>query len=375
MFRLHVVQAALGDCLLLAFGTAAAPRFVLIDGGPAGTWQAHLRPVLTDVVGPGGRLDLVMLSHVDNDHVLGLLDLAADVRAERANGDPETVRLGNLWHNSFARTLDPDGAIATRLAAAMASAGAAAATMTSTGMALQGIGEGNRLRQHALALGVPINGRSLANPKPGGENTPITPDTLPRALRLGNLRLKVIGPSQANLDALRADWLAWLDAHEDELADPQLAANADRSVPNLSSIIVLATADGRRLLLTGDGRGDHILSGLAAAHLLPASAPLHVDVFKLPHHGSIRNLSAELFDRIIADTYVVSADGTHGNPDLETLVLLVDAAHRQGRAIEIVATNRTPSTDALLAQRDPAVSGYRLTVMGAGGHRHVVTLA
>jgi hypothetical protein len=41
---------------------------------------------------------------------------------------------------------------------------------------------------------------------------------------------------------------------------PFIAAMADRSIPNLSSIMILAEADeGKKILFTGDGRGDHLL--------------------------------------------------------------------------------------------------------------------
>ena len=34
MLNLHVVQALYGDCLLLEYGEAEQPHFLLIDGGP-----------------------------------------------------------------------------------------------------------------------------------------------------------------------------------------------------------------------------------------------------------------------------------------------------------------------------------------------------
>ena len=36
MFKVHAIQASFGDCLILEYGTAAAPKYVLIDGGPPG---------------------------------------------------------------------------------------------------------------------------------------------------------------------------------------------------------------------------------------------------------------------------------------------------------------------------------------------------
>jgi hypothetical protein len=99
----------------------------------------------------------------------------------------------------------------------------------------------------------------------------------------------------------------------------------------------LAEVGKKRMLLTGDARGDFVLEGLAAAGLLK-TAPFEVDVFKLPHHGSIRNTDRKLFANIRAKHYVISADGKHGNPDIETLELLI--ASRGDDEYTIHLTNR-----------------------------------
>ena len=72
MFSLHVVQAQFGDSLILEFGTPKKRRYILIDGGPSGTYAADLQPALAQIVGTSGQLDLVVLSHVDNDHIVGV---------------------------------------------------------------------------------------------------------------------------------------------------------------------------------------------------------------------------------------------------------------------------------------------------------------
>src|SRR5262249_13340950 len=73
-----------------------------------------------------------------------------------------------------------------------------------------------------------------------------------------------------------------------------------------------------------DARGDNILNGLTAAGLLN-HAPLTVDILKVPHHGSDRNIESDFFEHIIADVYVFSGDGKHGNPERDTLTWLTSA--------------------------------------------------
>jgi hypothetical protein len=356
MFSLHVIQAEFGDCLLLEYGTAADRHFILIDGGPPATFENHLRPVLQDKVIPaGGTIERVILSHVDNDHIIGLLDLLTELRSQQIDGQPVLVSLGGLWHNSFQRTIDLNGDLQPRLQTLLASPGAQT-LMSDATVSVNGIPEGNKLRQLAQLLQLPPN---------QDVPEPITVDTAGGPVTFANLQLTVVGPTQANLEALRVEWQKWLDTHEDAIAagDPRVMANADQSVPNLSSICVVAAADGRTILFTGDARSDHILDGLRAQQFLDASDRVHFDVIKMPHHGSDRNMTRTFLRKVTADRYVLSANGKDGNPDLATLIWMVEAGKEQNRSPEIVVTNETPSTKNLLQQYPPEEYGYSLRVL------------
>src|SRR5207248_827400 len=95
---------------------------------------------------------------------------------------------------------------------------------------------------------------------------------------------------------------------------------------NLSSIIVLATLAGKSMLLTGDARGDEVIHGLEQAGLKKHGQPFHVDLLKIPHHGSQRNVAPEFFQQVTADHYVISSDGEKfSNPDIPTLRWLSEA--------------------------------------------------
>jgi len=369
VLRLRIVQAEHGDCFILESGTASRPRYVLIDGGPETTYDRHLRAELASIASAGGKLDLAMLSHVDNDHVVGLLDLLTELRQQRANGTAETIAVRALWLNAFRQTIGSGNNIEARVNALMTHAGTAARVMDATNLAVQGISEGHQLRLAATTLSIPIN--------PGIAQGLICVDGMPQPIAFGNLRVQVVGPTQRNIEELRQEWLAWLQKHEDDVAsgDPLLAAMADRSIPNLSSIMVLARAHRKTILLTGDGRGDHLLQGLEQAGLLDSKGKLHVNVLKVSHHGSDRNATRTFFQQVTANTYVLSANGLHGNPDLATLIWVVESARKRRKKVELVATNKTPSTDKLLADYDPAEYYYHLAVMEPGAHAMSLELA
>ncbi|MFN0168673.1 MAG: MBL fold metallo-hydrolase [Bryobacteraceae bacterium] len=359
MLQLHVVQAEFGDCLLLEYGSASQ-RFILIDGGPQGIFAAHLKGELQKIAQSGGPLDLAVLSHVDNDHVLGLLDYFADLRT----ANHQLPIPAELWHNAFTSTIDPNGMILPRLSALVTPG--AAHVMAESAIAVDGIAEGNSLRTHALAIGIPIN--------QGFAGGLITVDNAGASRVFDDLTLTIAGPTQTNLDELEQKWIDWLDQHENGIqsGDPFVMANADRSVPNMSSIMFLAESSGRRILLTGDGRSDHLLTGLGAAGLLDGGGKMHVDVLKLPHHGSNRNITKGFFKRVTADIYVASANGKDDNPDLATLIWLVEAARDQNRQVTIAVTNETLSVEKLQEDYPDTDFPYTLRILPAGQSAMVI---
>ena len=360
MFKLHAIQAKFGDCLLVEWGSGGNRRFMLIDGGPPNTFGDDLDAALNQIVGNGGKIDLVVLSHVDNDHVVGLLDLLAALEADEAGGQPRRLDINRFWHNSFQRSIDPDGEITQRLQMLMNIAGSAGVMMPFATDAFLGVKEGNRLRTLAAQLGFKMNEDF------GGEV--ITVESAKKEIKLGQLVLRIVGPTRENLEELRKKWLAWLAKTEAQVAkNPSTAANADKSVPNLSSIVIHAECDGKTMLLTGDARGDHIEQGLKTAKL-SKNGRLHVDVLKVQHHGSDRNVNASFFERITADTYVISADGKHGNPDYATLAWIVQGAAKAKRKIKIFVTNETPSTQKLKKTLSPTKYGYALEIKPVAAH-------
>ena len=137
--------------------------------------------------------------------------------------------------------------------------------------------------------------------------------------------MTILGPSQERVDKLRVEWAKAL-ARADRAGAASLVsdANIDTSVTNLSSLIVLAEQADRRMLLTGDALGRHVIDGLQNAGFLDSNGRVHVELLKLPHHGSDRNNNAEFFQAVTADHYVISADGRDGNPDENTFRALVE---------------------------------------------------
>ena len=76
MLQLEALQANDGDCLLLHYDTGGNPRVILIDGGSSGIYRNVIEKRLDQLRGNSAVLNLrlVVVSHIDADHITGIVD-------------------------------------------------------------------------------------------------------------------------------------------------------------------------------------------------------------------------------------------------------------------------------------------------------------
>lgn len=361
MLKLRVVQARYGDSLILENTVDGQARYILIDGGPNQVYGPYLRAELKQIAAAGGKLDLVVLSHIDNDHVLGLLEFMDELRKEKRAGQPLFIGIDAMWHNGFSKILPTELAPVAdqtekQVAVTPLPDPKAPPAQQPTSY---GVEQGHDLQLADVELGIPRNA--------GFTDGRITLETVSNPQAVAGLKLWIIGPPQKNLERLRQTWVKWLMRENLAFAPGEKpVAPPDDSVNNLSSIMFLVDDGQRRILLTGDALADNVLEGLEYTKLIPTpGGTIHVDIFKLPHHASIRNNTRELFARVQADTYVLCANGKYDNPDYPTLELLVQELDKQGRAVTIFATTLTDSLKQIQEQYPPAAHHYTLVVMPA----------
>jgi hypothetical protein len=329
-----------GDCLLLSYGARRPFRHVLVDGGRTATYRA-LKARLGQLPADEREFELLIVTHVDRDHIEGVLGVVEDPAF------PVTFR--DVWFNGFDHLGDPD----------VEPFGAVQGERLTD--ALVRIGRWNRTRQ----------GRSI-------EIGRMRQRTLP-----GGLRLRLLSPDRAKLEELIDRWTtevrkAGLIPGVDPQPEPRedgleafgaldvdlLAAEPftpDPSEPNGTSIVVLAEFDRRRALLAGDAHADRLVASLAPLARREGGR-VRIDAFKLPHHGSRHNVSRELLELVECGRYLFSTNGTqfhHPHPEAVARVL------RFGRGAsdpELVFNYRSDET---LAWDDPALKRR---------HRYTTTL-
>jgi hypothetical protein len=367
IFSLDVRRARKGDCLLLHYGSEKKPGLVMIDGGPRGVYGPHLRPRLQEIRAARGLADnrplevnLLMVSHVDDDHIQGILDFTKELLEAKRDRKPQFVQVLSLWHNSFDEIIDhkPDeltASVKSQFGPASVSgtgefsedekseiedhyAGSDPEVtpdeerelVSSTLKVLASIEQGHQLRVDAEGLDFPRN--------PEFDGKLIIADAGEEPIDVGlGLTFTVAGPMKPELEALRKKHNEWLKKLKKEGKEPPqaLAAYVDKSVPNLSSLVLLAKAGHKTMLLTGDARGDKVLEGLELVGLLKKGGKMQVDLLKVPHHGSSNNLDKDFFERIVARHYVFSGDGEHGNPERESLEMLFNARGNDNYTIHL----------------------------------------
>lgn len=360
-FTLEALEAKHGDSLLLHWGTE---RLIVIDGGPSGVFRKTLLPRLEALRAERDvetlPIRMLMVSHIDDDHIHGVLDWTrhmADLRKEK-QAVPWQVQ--TLWHNAFDDIVGNVEPLSTALAAAVAPVMKGGPPPGNLGLdrysalVMASVAQGKSLRDDARALKLSVN-----RPFKG---LVWAPADKKREIPLEDgLTFRIIGPLEAQVEALRKDWDKKLKAMKKKKQSAEAQAIAadfvDKSVYNLSSIVVLASLGGRRMLLTGDARGDFVLRGLQDAGLL-TNDTIHLDLLKVPHHGSARNVRRDFFEQVTADHYVISADGRHDNPDVKMLQMLTEARGTAEYTIHL--TNKVPAAKKFFDKDQPKGRKYNV---------------
>jgi beta-lactamase superfamily II metal-dependent hydrolase len=266
MIKLHVVHAEYGDCLILESIIGKSSTMVFIDGGLYQTFEKHLKPTIQKLP-IKGQLILVILSHIDNDHINGLLDLLEEIKTQRESSIASII--------------------------------------------MKGFQQATDLTTLAKSLKVPIN--------PEYDKL-ILVDNITKIIKMKDMTFRILGPAKKNLEKLRKEWNNWLNKKKaNENLEFELLQILDKSIPYLSSIMLLVESKTKKILFTGYGSGDDIIKVLSSNAMLDEEGKFLVDVLKVPHHGSDRKVSADFFKTVRANYYVISANGRDDNPSIDTL--------------------------------------------------------
>lgn len=396
MLRIEMLPAAHGDCLWIEYGSGTTVHRILIDGGPAHTYRA-LRERILHLPASERHFELLVITHVDADHIEGVIRLLLDAEAL-------DCRFDRIWFNGrdqLNAVPDPAGRPLGALQGeilGMLIADYEARTGTrvwNLGFA-QALAAIDRAQTALPTVELPGDCR-LTLLSPDHERLLYLKDRWKKELDRARVQSGDVAALRRKLAASRSlrplgDVLGAEDADElvaDGEGRYELPADDDRdlgagladtlgrgsgepgadapfggdaSAANGSSIAVLleypASAPTVRLLLAGDAWPGVLETSIASLLGDPARR-LALDAFKLPHHGSVANLSASLLERLSCSHYLVSTSGAlFRHPHARALDLILERHAGPGRPT-LHFNYLTRCTAPWSEQADQARRGYR----------------
>lgn len=305
MFEIEMLPAREGDALWIRYGDPAAPYQVLIDGGRAGTY-AQIKQRFAELPDDQREFELFVITHVDRDHIEGALKLLEDPGLDLA--------FKEIWFNGYDH-------------------------LHNVALETFGAAQGERLTTAIL--------RRKARWNTAFEGGPVKVEddgTLPTRTLAGGLTLTVLSPDSSKLEKLISKWEAecadaglvpGIEARIQEVEEleplggrPNVETlvghplKPDTTLPNGSSIALLAEYEGVRVLLAADAHIDRLTTSLQA--LAPDGEPVTLDAFKLSHHGSSGNLSKEMLELVRCPRYLISTNGSYfKHPTAEAIARLL----------------------------------------------------
>lgn len=370
-----IFRSSKGDCLLISAPGGNGNNHVLVDGGMSASFKESVAPYLNkNIKQVDEEIDLLCVSHIDDDHIVGvltLMDLLADWRVynyHQKNGNtsfkkpklPEPPNVSSLWHNSFAKTYELGSEIP-KVEQALHEVEQMTLPHLRDDL-LRDVHEKAASIKKGITLSQMIRPEQLGivlNDQWGGKLVKCNQRYRDKNEHsIGNMKISIIGPFSSDLNDLRDKWRKWEKKHRAELkdfyadlasdslsnqvssaalrnmfhnsgsVDLTLGKRGEVSVPNLASIMFLIKSGGKTILMTGDGHADDILKGLKKNKKLNSKGAMHVDVLKVQHHGADANLTKEFVKKITATNYVFCGNGSHHNPEIEVLDLIFNS--RQG---------------------------------------------
>jgi beta-lactamase superfamily II metal-dependent hydrolase len=352
-----VFPSASGDCVLI---TSSDDKRLLCDAGLPAAYDDFIASPLAELRAQKKAIDVAYVSHIDRDHIGGILRMldhemkwrAFDHMKKRKKkfkkpAVPRPPEVRQIWHNAFLEDIGKTEAV--ELGSALTASANALAALDAGALGDQHLAsQAAEVEMLALSVGdaIEVNWRIGAdqldiplNREFDGDLMVARPD---KAIKLGSLSITVLGPTAKQLEELRADWIKWLrkskaqlarlrSAHKRDVEDLRsgmspldiarlsqemaLAIEKDVTPPNLASLVLLVEENGSRVLLTGDAGDESLLEYFEAAGLMDADGRLEVDVLKVPHHGAHNSFSNAFVERVRAANYVFCGDGEHNNPE------------------------------------------------------------
>jgi beta-lactamase superfamily II metal-dependent hydrolase len=305
MIRVDLMPAQQGDCLWIEYGDPQKPYRLLIDGGTPGTYRT-LKKRIESLPKSSRRFELVIVSHIDLDHIGGIVGLLKN--------PPLGLEIGDIWFNGFKH------------------------------LPRQPTSPTLSVRQAEEVTEELEKGRFPWNEAFQGGAIYVDGSAGPQELNLnGGIKLTLLSPYLKQLEKLQPKWVKELKRLEEEKRGirqigrsrtlgilPNVISLArspfkeDTAEANGSSIAVLAEYEEKEIVFGADAFASVLTQSIKSVLAKRRKTKLPLQAFKLSHHCSKASTSNDLLSIIKCSNYLISTNGNyHNHPDSEAMARLL----------------------------------------------------
>lgn len=348
--KINMFEAGNGDCFLIKF-IGKKETNILVDFGYSDTYKKNVKEYLENMKINGEVLDLVIVTHMDQDHISG------GIRFFEDNGPALATKIINVeevWHNSYKHlniandneelTVEEKKYIVSQSTYIDRNRDCNVADTSGK----QGSRLAANLREYKYKWNHSFNGQAICyTQEPVILNDEVKITVLsPTKIELSNLKKiwrkelekKFPGINLTNEavfdDAIECISLMRRPSNRKNVAkDTSTTENLealsrkqfdeDKDEVNASSITCIMEFKGKKILFLGDSTPAIVEAGLNRIYD-KSSFPIVFDAIKVSHHGSASNISNSLLEIIDAEHYFISTNGKiYGHPDIETIAKIV----------------------------------------------------
>ena len=317
--KIKLLQARHGDAIHLRVKEKRNKyRNILIDGGPQDTWiqkglknkmeSGPLKQLVDQIRDRQEFIDLLILTHIDDDHIGGVLKWFDHVKQDEQDVLAKDL-VKKVWYNSgrlisehFQQPENEDNNLVIHSDDSFD-------TSVKQGVSFEKYIEEHQIWDRRLIKSGDI-------------------------IELFGLKFTILSPTEDKLKKLLSKWekeAPILDTSGKTDYDDSLLKlietdkfKSDDSVPNGSSIAFMVENEDRKILFFGDAHPQPIIDTLKKGGYT-AKNPLYADFVKVSHHGSKKNTNNNLLDLIQSDNFLISTNGDeHGLPDKTCLARIIN---------------------------------------------------
>jgi beta-lactamase superfamily II metal-dependent hydrolase len=293
--RFEFLRAFNGDCILISTENSN----ILIDGGTKKTYNIFLKREIERLRDNGKRVDLVVSTHIDSDHIDGIVQLLENEKQLLEENYIESSIIKKIWFNAFEDRLFSDD--------------------FSNDTSYSGY---KTFREFIDDMDKSIeydNRISIDNKIDYLINNEINILLLsPNDKKIKKLHKKYKEPIEEDFYTSYSK-----DSNKSIVELAQLPFKKDNSEHNGASIAFILEYEVKKYLFLADAHIDLIVDSLEKLGYSKDN-PLEVEFIKLSHHGSKKNINQKFLDLVRSDNFIILTNGaSHGHPDKEALSRII----------------------------------------------------